>query len=152
MKLDELILFLEENGFSKNKHKTMHADKNHIINMAFKKGVLYFQHCLVARKIRLGINPEDVEITKSLSFVIESDKDKEVFFKECTKIINSIDLILDLTDSYIYPTRFEFQYTNNVFLFNCYSVNKAFFLHFDETREGYNSDLGFAFYSSAISK
>jgi len=152
MKLDELTLFLEENGFSKNNNKTIQIDKNHIINLVFKKGLLYCQYYLLARKIKLGINAEDVLITNSLHFRFESAKDQEAFFKECTKIINSIDLILNLTDSPIYPMRFEFNYINGVFLCNYHKSNLAYFIHFDENREGYNQELGFAFYSSAIHK
>lgn len=152
MKLDELTLFLEENGFSKNNNKTIQIDKNHIINLVFKKGLIYFQYYLVARKIKFGINAEDVLIDSSLCFGVELAKDQEAFFKECTKIINSIDLILNLTDSCICPMRFNFNYANGVFLYNYYKTNTAYFLHFDENREGYNQELGFAFYSSAIHK
>ena len=152
MKLDELTLFLEENGFSKNNNKTIQIDKNHIINLVFKKVPIFFQYYLVARKIKLGINAEDVLINSSLCFGIEFTKDQEAFFKECTKIINSIDLILNLTDSRIYPTRFDFIYINGVFLYNYHQANMAYFIHFDENREGYNQELGFAFYSSAIHK
>jgi hypothetical protein len=152
MKLDELTLFLEENGFSKNNNKTIQIDKNHIINLVFKKGPLYFQYYLVARKIKFGISAEDVLIRSSLHFGVELAKDQEAFFKECTKVISSIDLILKITDSCIHPMRFEFNYINGVFLYNYYKINTAYFLHFDENREGYNKELGFAFYSSAIHK
>lgn len=152
MKLDELTLFLEENGFSKNNNKTIQIDNNHIINLAFKQGPIFFQFYLVARKIKFGVNVEDVLINSSLCFGVEFAKDQEAFFKECTKIINSIDLILNLTDSSIYPMRFDFNYINGVFLYNYYKINTAYFIHFDENREGYNQELGFAFYSSAIHK
>ena len=152
MKLDELTLFLEENGFSKNNNKTIQIDKNHIINLAFKKGPLYFQYYLVARKIKFGVNAEDVLIRSSLHFGLESAKDQEAFFEECTKIINSIDLILSLTDSAICPMRFEFKYINGAFIYKYHKANISYFLHFDENREGYNQELGFAFYSSAIHK